>query len=209
MIISKNLHLQNIAYCKTVLMDCGVVIDKGMTKTDGKTPIARMFKTRTPLFSDLIFAQKASESLLYLIEEKIGHNNFQAAGLETGSTPLILAIAYTARKYGININTFSVRKTRKQYGTRHIIEGLVKNKPIILFDDIINTGKSITKCRDTIRNENITNEILELQVSIIRKKHSSSSISLFTWDDFKIPAIREYRKSMAKYKENIRKGSSK
>ena len=71
---------------------------------------------------------------------------FQVAGLEVASLPLCcLGIVMKSVERGNPVNGFYIRKSRKKDGLLHMIEGKVTDEPIILVDDIINSGKSFLR----------------------------------------------------------------
>lgn len=61
---------------------------------------------------------------------------FQVAGLESACVPLVVAIVMEAAKRGIKVNAFTIRKTRKEYGLRNIIEGCPTSEPVFFVDDL-------------------------------------------------------------------------
>lgn len=181
MLISKQEYNILLKECRArVARHC--VIRGNFTKTNG-TPFTKMFLMRKMLFN-LDFTEKASLCLLFLMQQRLGHLNVQLTGLETGSTPLVLGMAQAARSKGFDINPFSVRKKRKRYGTRHIIEGIPNHLPIVVLDDIINTGRSANKCKRTLRQEGLIN-ISPLEVSlIVSKRATKQSLFLFKFSEF-------------------------
>ena len=51
-----------------------------------------------------------------------------------------------ARRYGLKINSFSVRKDRKEYGLFHLFEGIPdRNLPVMVIDDTIQSASSAKK----------------------------------------------------------------
>jgi orotate phosphoribosyltransferase len=103
------------------------------------------------------FAQNVSLLLIHLIADDMKTIDFQIAGLETGVYPLLSAISLTTRcTYGININSIVVRKERKSYGIMHIIEGRSNDKPILLMDDLCNSGNSVLKACNELKKEGFT-----------------------------------------------------
>lgn len=78
---------------------------------------------------------------------------FQLCGLETSSTPFIISLQMTALKFGISINSFSIRKERKSYGLFQYVDGKPTDAPVIIIDDLINSGNSIIKCIDVCKYE--------------------------------------------------------
>ena len=102
-----------------------------------------IFYLRRGLFNPE-FAHKIAKLSLDKIYASVGSYEFQIAGLESGSTPLLSAITLVARmEYGIDINAFSVRKKRKEYGLLNMIEGIPNSKPVIVLDDLCNSSASL------------------------------------------------------------------
>ena len=74
--------------------------------------------------------------------EKYAHlYPFQVGGLETAGIPLVAAIVMKGVERGTPVNGFFMRKSRKREGLMKIIEGTLTNDPVILVDDLINTGQ--------------------------------------------------------------------
>lgn len=100
------------------------------------------------IISDMIVAD-----IIHKIQKDEEYENIQLAGIETGSIPLMTGIQMSALKQGIIINGFSIRKTRKTYGLHNYIEGSINSFPVVLVDDIINSGISCRRAYDIIYNE--------------------------------------------------------
>jgi len=77
-------------------------------------------------------------------EEKLP---FQIGGMEVAAVPLVTALLMSAKQRGIDLNGFIIRKERKASGLGKIIEGDILDLPIILVDDIMNSGASLEKAR--------------------------------------------------------------
>ena len=58
---------------------------------------------------------------IYKVEREIGHFNFQLSGLETAATPMLSAIPLVLKGFGINLNSFVVRKEQKTYWIKNWI----------------------------------------------------------------------------------------
>lgn len=71
----------------------------------------------------------------------------QVGGLESGAIPVVAAIVARGFDSGrADMSGFFVRKSRKRDGLMQMIEGmLVPDRPIILVDDLLNTGESILR----------------------------------------------------------------
>lgn len=79
---------------------------------------------------------------------------FQVGGMETAAIPLLSAILMKSQARGTPVNGFMIRKERKTYGTGSSIEGVLTGDPILLVDDIVNSGRSLEKARAILEQEN-------------------------------------------------------
>jgi len=70
---------------------------------------------------------------------------FQIGGLEVGAIPLVTAIVMKGRERGFKVNSFVVRKSRKKAGLCKQIEGALTEDPIVVIDDLMNSGSSIKR----------------------------------------------------------------
>lgn len=78
---------------------------------------------------------------------------FQVGGLETASLPLIAAISLKGRERGTPVNGFYIRKSRKPHGLQKIVEGELTGDPVVLVDDLINSGSAFLKQVEVIERE--------------------------------------------------------
>ena len=70
------------------------------------------------------------------------------SGIETGSIPLASVLAYTLEKPMIY-----VRKRRKEFGASKIIEGVLnKDDYVIVIEDVVTTGGSVSEAVDAIKS---------------------------------------------------------
>lgn len=114
------------------------------------------------------FMDCLADMFIYKVEREIGHFNFQIAGLETASTPMLTGIPILSRKYGININAFSIRKEPKEYGLKNWTEGIRDpNYPVLLVDDLCNSANSLLKAYDIISHLGM--EPLNYSFTIVNK----------------------------------------
>jgi outer membrane protein assembly factor BamB/adenine/guanine phosphoribosyltransferase-like PRPP-binding protein len=72
---------------------------------------------------------------------------FQIGGMEVAAVPLVTALLMKAHQRGLETSGFIIRKERKKSGLGKIIEGPLTDDPIILVDDIMNSGASLEKSR--------------------------------------------------------------
>jgi orotate phosphoribosyltransferase len=164
-----------------------------------------MFQLRRGLF-DHKFSSAISQMFIYKMEKEIGHFDFQLAGLETASTPLLTSIPLVGRVFGLNLNAFSIRKEQKEYGLMNWIEGVPNMKPAMLIDDLCNSSASLRKAYDIVNSSHVNEEPLKVfdkAFTIVNKSnqqvHSEQRqnsdlylpkeikvISLFNLDDFNL-----------------------
>ncbi|OGJ58043.1 hypothetical protein A2635_01430 [Candidatus Peribacteria bacterium RIFCSPHIGHO2_01_FULL_51_9] len=74
-------------------------------------------------------------------------DEIQIAGVETAGIPLIATLVLIGHeKYKKKASGFFLRKSRKKDGLMKMMEGeMHKNRPVILVDDLINSGKSLMR----------------------------------------------------------------
>ncbi len=96
------------------------------------------------LFMDAKLLDAAAELFW---QECAGRMPFQLGGMEAAAIPLLSAILMKSLARGTPINGFTIRKERKTYGTGSSIEGAVSDAPIIMVDDVLNSGNSMEKAR--------------------------------------------------------------
>jgi orotate phosphoribosyltransferase len=157
-----------------------------------------MFYLRNGLFNHQ-FLINVSQLFLYHMERLDPKFNFQLTGIETAATPLLAAIPMVASTMGADINAFVVRKSRKEYGLKNIIEGIPNDKLAVMIDDLCNSSASMAQCFNVLGQENI--QVANVAFCIVNKSnkevHDESRlktdmylpsgirvISLFTLDDF-------------------------
>ena len=86
-------------------------------------------------------------------QECAGRMPFQVGGMEAAAIPLLSAILMKALARGAPVNGFIVRKERKTYGTGSSVEGALTDAPIVMVDDILNSGSSLEKARVVLEQE--------------------------------------------------------
>ena len=72
---------------------------------------------------------------------------FQVGGMEVAAVPLVTAILMKARERNLDVSGFIIRKERKPTGLGKSIEGNLTDDPIILVDDLMNSGGSLERGR--------------------------------------------------------------
>jgi len=78
---------------------------------------------------------------------------FQVAGMEVAAIPLITAILLKAKQRGLQTNGLIIRKERKTTGLGKNIEGEPTGAPVILVDDLLNSGNSLNKAKAALDHE--------------------------------------------------------
>lgn len=61
---------------------------------------------------------------------------FQITGVESASLPIITALVMDGARRGLQVNAFTIRKERKAYGLRNLIEGIPTSLPVYFIDDL-------------------------------------------------------------------------
>jgi orotate phosphoribosyltransferase len=122
---------------------------------------------------------------LYKIKQEVGHFDFQIAGLETGSTPLLAGIPLISRVFNLDINSFSIRKEQKTYGLLNWIEGIPNEKPVMLIDDLCNSSMSMKQGYDILRKENIN--VFNYAFTLVNKVNKNVHKEIRTRTDMYLP----------------------
>lgn len=143
-----------------------------------------IFYLRNGLFNHE-FLSAVSQMYLYKVKQEVGHFDFQIAGLETGSTPLLAGIPLISRVFNLDINSFSIRKEQKTYGLLNWIEGIPNEKPVMLIDDLCNSSMSMKQGYDILRNENI--DVFNYAFSLVNKVNKNIHKEVRTRTDMYLP----------------------
>ena len=78
---------------------------------------------------------------------------FQVGGMEVAAIPLLSAILIKSVSRGTPVNGFMVRKERKTHGVGGLIEGTLTDAPVVIVDDLLNSGTSLEKVRVVLEGE--------------------------------------------------------
>jgi orotate phosphoribosyltransferase len=118
-------------------------------------------------------------------------------GLTMGADPIASAVAYTAFLNKKKVNSFVIRKERKEHGLKKLVEGDVQaGDRVVIVDDVITTGGSTIRAIEAAREEGL--EVVKAVVLVDREeggreeivKYISSVEALFT----KTELMESYRK---------------
>ena len=94
-------------------------------------------------------------------------------GLTSGSDPIAAAVAFCSSGERRPIDLFSVRKERKQHGTRKWIEGCAES-PLAVVDDVVTSGKSVIQAIERCREEKL--EVAQVVVLVDRQEGGMDAI---------------------------------
>ena len=129
-----------------------------------------------------------------------GRMPFQVGGMEAAAIPFLSAIIMKSLSRGTPVNGFILRKERKTYGTGSSIEGLLTGAPIIMVDDLLNSGASMEKARVVLEQENKTIALAYTlidyespQGKLWRKRHGIPVIAPFRLSEFGLSIERAIR----------------
>ena len=126
-------------------------------------------------------------------ERHQARGSFQLGGMETAAIPLLAALLICAPQERGQVNGFIVRKERKTKGRGNAIEGVITDDPVILVDDVINSGNSAEKARMTIemygyklKDVFAVVDYRSAKGTAWRELHGIEVTSLFTLADFSL-----------------------
>ena len=102
-----------------------------------------------------------------------GANPVSVGGLTSGADPIAHAIAYHSLSAGPVRNMFSVRKERKEHGTRKWIEGCAKS-PVAVVDDVVTSGGSVIRAIERCLEDDL--EIVHVAVLVDREEDGMVAI---------------------------------
>jgi outer membrane protein assembly factor BamB len=130
-----------------------------------------------------------------------GVSPFQIGGMEVAAVPLVTALVLSMKQRGIETSAFIIRKERKRTGLGRRIEGNLTGDPIVLVDDIFNSGKSMNKCKLALaqcgREIDHIFSIVDYQSRAGRKWQNENGVtvqSLTKLDDFNLSLARTAKK---------------
>ena len=143
---------------------------------------------------DATFNSVLAQMFLYKVEREIGHFAFQISGLETAATPMLSAIPLVAKGFGIDLNSFVVKKEQKQYGIRNWIEGCPNpDLPVMIIDDLISSSNSML-IANKILQEKMDLKTMDYVFGVVNLRSTTHCLKLpdkkilyfFDCDDFNL-----------------------
>ena len=118
------------------------------------------------------------ETFQYLTTiNQLSKEKFQVAGYHWSSLPILGALSAFYRG---DLNAFSIRRERKEYGLHNIIEGKPNNLPVLLIDDLANSTNSFTRSQQILVDSGIP--VLDTCFAIMNKKNQTDD--QFLWDRY-------------------------
>jgi orotate phosphoribosyltransferase len=109
--------------------------------------------------------------------ERFLRRPFQVAGVESSSTPMITAIVLDWARRGLCVNAFTIRKERKAYGLRNIIEGAPSADPVVFIDDLTSPQhKALRHAMSVIRDARL--ELDGRGYVLVRKEAGGSASTI-------------------------------
>ena len=133
---------------------------------------------------DVEFLNCVCRQFYKIIDEEVGHFNFQITGREWAALPLLSAIPlWLYNEKNIRINSFMIKRERKTYGRNNYIEGLVNKLPVLIIDDVCNSTNGFLHCYNVItKTEKL--ESLPYIFAILNKYITDISVNSFVEDRY-------------------------
>ncbi|MEI9973716.1 MAG: hypothetical protein WDO73_17700 [Ignavibacteriota bacterium] len=136
---------------------------------------------------------------------------FQVGGMEAAAIPLLSAILLKSLARGTPVNGFIIRKERKTYGAGRSIEGTLTDAPIVIVDDVLNSGSSMEKARAILAQENKTIASAYVLIDyesapgrLWRTRHEIPLIAPFRLSEFGLSIGKPLPKPMATFQNRWR-----
>ncbi len=159
-------------------------------------------------FREIMLDAEILDAYAEIFWERFGsHYPFQVGGLESAAIPLVSAILMKSAQRKKPVNGFYIRKSRKRMGLVKLIEGKLSSHPIILVDDLINSGASLDKQMKILDDAGARVSDIFVMLSFRSReayaeleKHAKIT-SLFSLSDFGLPLQDEHKKALREFKE--------
>ncbi len=113
-------------------------------------PIGWLLDTRIPMLEGEVFDEIGE----VLAERLRARDVLQVAGFGYGSFPIVCSVLGAAAEGQARFKGGFVRERRKAYGRRRLVEGpLDRGQPVVLVDDILNSGRSAARAIALLRSD--------------------------------------------------------
>ena len=114
-------------------------------------PIGWLLDTRVPMLDGELFTEVGA-MLAERLRDKGVH---QVVGYGFGAHPLVCSVL--AAPGAPSFRGGLIRESRKSHGRRRLVEGPIDHtQPVVLLDDIINSGRSASQALHRLRDEGFT-----------------------------------------------------
>lgn len=120
-------------------------------------------------------------SVAFKLSEFINDDKIMIAGVPLGGIPISTIIANN-----LNLPMIMIRKQIKNHGTNNIIEGKIREKNIILIEDVFTTGNSTLKTIEMIENFGL--KVIQI-IAIIDRGYGA--LKLFKNKGYKVNVLFE------------------
>ncbi len=115
---------------------------------------------------------------------------FQFACMEVAGIPLMTALQTQGVALGHSVNGVILRKERKLYGRQRDLEGDLDDNPVIMLDDLLNSGSTIRRAASmlALRNRSIAHVVVLVDFerpnrTLVTRGPVPSTFSIFTLRD--------------------------
>lgn len=126
--------------------------DEPITDPKGR-PIGWLLDTRIPMLESAIFKEVGRVLVARLTERGFS----QVAGYGYGAFPVVSSVMGSAPDGSWRAGF--IRETRKGYGRQRHIEGPIRpSEPVVLLDDILNSGQSAERAVSILKREGFRTE---------------------------------------------------
>ncbi len=175
---------------KPVIQERALVWGSSESLIDNNGRSSRFLFDFRPLLQDPDFLNSIAD----IFWKRYGHyKKIQIATLELGCVTLLGALLVKAKTLKIEANGLVIRKSRKKTGRQRIIEGEPTKSPVIVIDDILNSGSSFLKVQKVLNDIDLSIKeyfaLLNYENPEAKKnlvKSGLKGVSIFSLKDFGI-----------------------
>lgn len=141
-------------------------------------------------FRNVVLTPDFLENYCQLFFERHGHlYPFQIGGLETAAIPLVAAIVSYSQRQGQPVTGFYIRKSRKKTGLLNMIEGKLQNQPIILVDDLINSGSTFKHQLTVLKDVPLPQARVAVIAPILQFRDSHYYKEIFAGENIRLDSL--------------------
>lgn len=192
-----------LARLKTAIRQCAYVDGSQQTVVSPSGKRQKWMLDMRAVFMDTALLAQIAEEFWDRFAARLP---FQLAGLEVAAIPLMTALLLQARQRGLDVTGVILRKERKTSGLGRSIEGTLSDLPVVLVDDVLNSGASVEKARVVLAAAKARIGHVFVVVDYQsgeglkwRNEHGLSVSSLFTLADFGLGLHRATSSISQKY----------